>query len=408
LQPTVAYIDLRQTTSVELASIIIKKLGAGPHGLHIHTWPAAYSGKVWIRILPTGETAGKNHDIKLRWGPWRMDINEPVGDSGLALSTSKGADDSSTPCQVQVIPAARVLFGVGDALNGDVLDIGAGWTHTPGQPSDLPQPRAVSSAAYPRRVYASVQTPIDLISIPAGNVYISQNWKWPAVMDENSMLMTLEGFLISRFPITCRQYRAFTESSDGLTNTEWRDPGPVFDQIDWEMTQLRSRSGSDDTPALVTRYEAVAYCRWLTSRVGTRFTIPTEPHWVRAARGDSLQRFPWGDLFDPERCSCAGSERYDVTPVDRFPSGASKYGVIDMIGNTPEWIALVGTHGADAALAGTDQGHSCENSAVIHDRGVWSCEQDPAKYSCDYRGESYPPLPDTCSSFRICTPSSEA
>jgi TIR domain len=133
LRPTIAYVDLRQTTSAELAELILKKLNTGPRGLHFYTWPTAYSGKVWIQILPTAKTAGKNHEIKLRWGPWRRRIDEPVGEEGLTLTTSKAAEDSPAPCQVQVIPAARVLFGVGDSLSGEVLDIEVGWTYASDQ-----------------------------------------------------------------------------------------------------------------------------------------------------------------------------------------------------------------------------------------------------------------------------------
>jgi hypothetical protein len=129
LRPTVAYVDLRQTTSAELAELILKKLNTGPRGLHFYTWPAEYSGKVRIRILPTAKAAGKNHEVKLRWGPWRRYISEPVGEDGLTLTTSKAAEERPAPLQVQVIPAARAIFGTGDAPGGEVLDIEIGWTH---------------------------------------------------------------------------------------------------------------------------------------------------------------------------------------------------------------------------------------------------------------------------------------
>jgi hypothetical protein len=136
LRPTVAYVDLRRTTSAELAELILKKLNTGPSGSHFHTWPAAYGGKVWIQILPTAKTAGKNHEIQLRWGPWRRRVEEPVGEDGLTLTTSKAAEDGPAPCQVQVIPPTRVLFGTGNPLSGEVLDIEVGWTHASDQLSE--------------------------------------------------------------------------------------------------------------------------------------------------------------------------------------------------------------------------------------------------------------------------------
>lgn len=129
LRSTVGYVDLRQTTSAELAELILKKLNTGPRGLHFHTWPAEYSGKVWIQMIPTAKTVGENHEIELRWGPWRRYVNEPVGEDGLILMTSKAAEVSPAPLQLQVIPAARALFGAGQAPSGEKLDIEVGWRH---------------------------------------------------------------------------------------------------------------------------------------------------------------------------------------------------------------------------------------------------------------------------------------
>jgi formylglycine-generating enzyme required for sulfatase activity len=65
--------------------------------------------------------------------------------------------------------------------------------------------------------------------------------------------------------------------------------------------------------------------------------LPTEDEWERAARGDDVREYPWGDAFDPGRANLAeaGLERTSV--VGTFPRGASPFGLLDLAGNVDEW-----------------------------------------------------------------------
>jgi formylglycine-generating enzyme required for sulfatase activity len=109
----------------------------------------------------------------------------------------------------------------------------------------------------------------------------------------------------------------------------------------------------------VSWFDAVAFCRWLTRRLGFIVRLPDEWEWQQASTGgDDGNVFPWGaqadaharkDRFqvfpvaewdakqDPYRANTFESSLGQVTAVGMYPAGASPAGICDMAGTVWEW-----------------------------------------------------------------------
>ncbi len=174
--------------------------------------------------------------------------------------------------------------------------------------------------------------------------------------------VTLPDYEISRYPVTHAQFQAFV-ADGGYTEARywaadaWREgeikiATPIFDDEDkftgkWEYEWVPAKPRGSGEPynlpnhpmVGVNWYEAVAFCHWLSERLGQTIRLPTEAEWEKAVRGTDGRIFPWGDEADPERMNYNETGIGTTSAVGCFAGGISPYGCQDMAGNVWEWCA---------------------------------------------------------------------
>ena len=91
---------------------------------------------------------------------------------------------------------------------------------------------------------------------------------------------------INKYLVTWAQYRCFLQAEDGYANAVWWEG--LAERQDEPGGQYREL---DNHPAeTVSWYDAVAYCRWLSAKLGYDIRLPTEWEWQQAATGATCRQ----------------------------------------------------------------------------------------------------------------------
>jgi hypothetical protein len=162
-------------------------------------------------------------------------------------------------------------------------------------------------------------------AVPAGEV----------TLEDGAGTFAVEPFYIAQYPLTYVQYRAFLEARDGFHDSAWWQ-GLPFVQPEQPGKQFNRR---DNHPAENIAWdEAIAFCRWLSARLGYDISLPTEWQWQQAATGGDADRaYPWGPTWDGRYANTVESDLSRSTAVGVYPAGVSPVGALDMAGNVWEW-----------------------------------------------------------------------
>jgi len=193
------------------------------------------------------------------------------------------------------------------------------------------------------------------VVIPGGPFLLGSNDNPDGYDNERSQHTVEVGtFMIDRFPVTNRRYAEFV-AADGYERSElWTDDGWAWRTgVDIDAPQgwtpkvgggwLSRRFGHvlELDPAEpvqhVSFHEAEAFARFAGGR------LPTEAEWEKSAawgpEATVPNVYPWGAAPPSTELTNVGRSRWGPAPVGSYPSGASAYGVEQLLGDVYEWTS---------------------------------------------------------------------
>jgi eukaryotic-like serine/threonine-protein kinase len=228
----------------------------------------------------------------------------------------------------------------------------------------------------------------------------------------------ISGFVMTKYPITNREYIAFLNDlyhngrkeealqyapkegdknrdetmydMDGSGFLPSSDPDSVVQGWDWPV-------------CYIDWYCANAYAKWLSEKTGFQWRLPNDLEWEKAARGTDERLYPWGNRFDFLFC-CIEDSQEDPSPVSiqEFSFDESPYGIRHMAGNMSEWTDSFwrpnGPEVEDNVPIWDDEEFEEDDDKVIRG-GYW--EDYPRRTRCACRDDGSIVFRDNYVGFRL-------
>ena len=171
--------------------------------------------------------------------------------------------------------------------------------------------------------------------------------------------VTIQPFLMSKYPITQRQWQAIAARTD-LKVKEDLDPEPSSFKDNPQSFSFPSTRGNLDLPAYgqnptyldrpveqINWDQAKEFSDRLSKLTRKEYRLPSEAEWEYACRANTKTPFYFGETITSDLANYRGTRIYadepegvyrkETTPVGMFPPNA--FGLYDLHGNVWEWCA---------------------------------------------------------------------
>ena len=233
---------------------------------------------------------------------------------------------------------------------------------------------AALAKAVPAKAAAALFNPANFVLIRGGEFTMgSPEGEVDRRSNEALHQVRVSNFLMSRYSVTVAEFRKFVKASGYQTDAEkggFSDIGSNAKNkkegvINWRCGasgSVRPLSEENHPVVHVSWNDAVAYCRWISSKTGKRFRLPTEAEREYACRADSRTSFNTGENVTTDQANYNGNNPYNnnpkgiyrenTVPVNSFAPNA--WGLYNMHGNVWEWCSdwFSGTYYGECKASG--------------------------------------------------------
>jgi serine/threonine protein kinase/formylglycine-generating enzyme required for sulfatase activity len=235
--------------------------------------------------------------------------------SGAALGASLPAVESKSKFTLPIILGVAVFMVI--LLAGAVVLISRRWQASPPaeQPAKVPPANPVAEGL-PKLEMVKIEGG----TFPMGRSDVASKSQYD-LSQYPSRPVDVKTFLMDKTEVTNAEYANFVSETKYSPPKYWINGKPPSGQEQWPVTNV---SVSD----------AKAFADWRGKRDGVKYRLPTEEEWEYAARnGSEATLYPWGNQWLDDH---GNVDANSIKPVGSYPKGASRAGVLDLIGNVWE------------------------------------------------------------------------
>ena len=228
---------------------------------------------------------------------------------------------------------------------------------------------------------------------------------------ETQHQVRVSNFYMSKYAVTVAEFRKFVEASSYQTDAEKAGFSIIISNgevkngegINWRhgvSRSLRPQSEENHPVLHVSWNDAVAYCKWLSTKTGKHFRLPTEAEREYACRAGTRTPFNTGENLTTNQANYNGNYPYNNNPKGVYRQNTvavdsllpNAWGLYNMHGNVFEWCSdrYSGTYYDDCKAKGTvtnPMGPASGSDRVIRG-GCWSNLSVGCRSA--YRRDGYP------------------